>query len=189
MSKLSKLLFLSALLLGLSGCSTLKVVNNLDPKAGEVYSDLFDKFIESGGDIGAATVWRMKVKEGVYPEDIPDSLMSAAMGTGLLKVGELPLSDEIAARSGRDDVRYLRIYEFCNPMTADIMVDYSPYFSAYLPCRISVVEEEDGLYLYSLNMDMMVYGARELPPELKEKALVVRNTVWNMMEQAASGAF
>jgi len=190
MKMISRLLVLGTVMLLMSGCSTLKVMGDLDPKAGETYGKVYDRFIESGGDIGAATVWRMKVEEGVTPEDIAMSLESARVGTGLLQVGSLPLSDEVAARTGRDDVKYLKIYEYCNPITAEKMVNYSPYFSAYLPCRIAVAEDEEGqLWLYSLDMDMMVYGGRELPPELKEEALRVRTAVWDMMESAASGGF
>ncbi len=190
MKMMSRLIVLGAVLLLMSGCSTLKVMGDLDPKAGETYGKLYDRFIESGGDIGAATVWRMKVQEGVTKEDIAMSLESARVGTGLLDVGQMPLSEEIKARTGRDDVKYLKIYQYCNPITAEKMVDYSPYFSAYLPCRIAVAEDENGdLWLYSLDMDMMIHGGRELPPEMKKEAGKVRDAIWNMMESAASGGF
>ncbi|HER35771.1 MAG TPA: DUF302 domain-containing protein, partial [Halothiobacillaceae bacterium] len=61
---------LGVAILSLSGCGFLSIKDNLDPKAMDVYGDLYDKFVESGGDIGAATVWRMKVDEGLTPEDI-----------------------------------------------------------------------------------------------------------------------
>ncbi|MEZ5703501.1 MAG: hypothetical protein R3E42_18400 [Burkholderiaceae bacterium] len=36
--------------------------------------------------------------------------------------------------------------------------------AAYLPCRVSLVEHDDGsLWLYTLNMDMMVKMGRGLP--------------------------
>jgi uncharacterized protein (DUF302 family) len=31
-------------------------------------------------------------------------------------------------------------------LTARKMVDFSPHMAAYLPCRISMVEKEDGLW-------------------------------------------
>ncbi|MFP4271556.1 MAG: DUF302 domain-containing protein [Halothiobacillaceae bacterium] len=189
MRNLFKWAVLGTVLIGLSGCGFLSVKDNLDPKAMEVYGDLYDKFVESGGDLGAATVWRMRVEDGLTPQDVEESLASAAMGTGLLNVGSMPLSEEIAARTGEEQ-RFLKIYQYCNPMTARKATDFSPYFSAYLPCRISLVEDEEGvLWLYSLNMDMFVHGGRNMPPEFKEEALHVRNTIWDMMEKAAAGAF
>ena len=67
------------------------------------------------------------------------------------------------------------------------MVDFSPHMAAYLPCRITVVEKEDGLWLYTLNMDMMVKMGRKLPSPLKEEARAVRDTIWEMMERASKG--
>lgn len=67
------------------------------------------------------------------------------------------------------------------------MVDFSPHMAAYLPCRITVVEKEDGLWLYTLNMDMMVKMGRKLPSPLKEEARAVRDTLWEMMERASKG--
>jgi len=106
-----------------------------------------------------------------------------------MNVGFMPLSEEIAARTGEEQ-RYLAIHQYCNPITARAAVDFSPYFSAYLPCRIAVVEDEEGvLWLYSLNMDMFVHGGRNMPPGFKEEALKVRDTIWKMMEMAAKGEF
>ena len=51
-------------------------------------------------------------------------------------VGELPLSEQVAAMTGEDQ-RFWKIYMFCDPLTAAKMVDYSDAFSAYLPCRIA----------------------------------------------------
>jgi uncharacterized protein (DUF302 family) len=69
------------------------------------------------------------------------------------------------------------------------MVDFSPHMAAYLPCRISVVEKDDGLWLYTLNMDMMVKMGRKLPSPLKEEAQAVRDTIFEMMERASKGEF
>ncbi|MEW6446007.1 MAG: DUF302 domain-containing protein [Pseudomonadota bacterium] len=186
-AKLPKLLIAATAALSLSGCGFLSIKDNLDPQAMDTYMDLYDNFVASGGDLGAATVWRMEVKKGVTPDDIAESLKSASLGTGLLDVGQMPLSKEIEARTGQKQ-RYLHIYQFCNPITARKATDFSPYFSAYLPCRISVVEDEQGkLWLYSLNMDMFVHGGREMPEPFKTDAKHVRDTIWKMMKAAANG--
>jgi len=70
-----------------------------------------------------------------------------------------------------------------------MMVEFSPHMAAYLPCRISVVERDDGLWMYTLNMDMMVRMGRKLPPDLERDAMKVRNTIWKMMEVASQGEF
>jgi hypothetical protein len=52
-----------------------------------------------------------------------------------------------------------------------------------------MVEKEDGLWLYTLNMDMMVKMGRKLPSPLKEEAQAVRDTIWEMMERGHKGEF
>jgi hypothetical protein len=52
------------------------------------------------------------------------------------------------------------------------------------------VEDKNGkLWLYTLNMDFLIHGAKELPPELKSDALKVRRTMREVMEGAAKGEF
>jgi uncharacterized protein (DUF302 family) len=69
------------------------------------------------------------------------------------------------------------------------MVDFSPHMAAFLPCRLTVVEKEDGLWMYTLNMDMMVKMGRKLPSPLKEEAQAVRDTIWTMMQRASKGEY
>ena len=98
----------------------------------------------------------------------------------------MPLSKELEARTGQPQ-KLLKVYSFCNPTTARAMVDFSPHMAAYLPCRITLVEQADGLWLYTLNMDMMLKLGRNLPPELQKEALGVRDTIHLMMERASKG--
>jgi len=189
MRNLLKASVLGVAILTLSGCGFMSVKDNLDPKAMDIYGEMYDKFVASGGDLGAATVWRMKVADGLTPEDIKISIESAAVGSGLMNVGNMPLSQQLELETGEEQ-RYLMIYQYCSPQIARKAVDFSPYFSAYLPCRIAVVEDKEGQYwLYSLNMDMFVHGGKEMPPEFKKDAQHVRDTMWKMMESAASGGF
>ena len=70
------------------------------------------------------------------------------------------------------------------------MLDYSDAFSAYLPCRITLVEDTSGkLWLYTLNMDIMIHGGKTLPPELKEEALKVKEIILDIMNRGAAGEF
>jgi uncharacterized protein (DUF302 family) len=75
-------------------------------------------------------------------------------------------------------------------MTAARMIDYSDAFSAYLPCRITLLEDTSGkLWLYTLNMDLMIHGGEELPPALKEEALKVKEIILDIMNRGAAGEF
>lgn len=79
---------------------------------------------------------------------------------------------------------------FCNAMTAAQMLEYSDGYSAYLPCRVSLVEDKQGkLWLYSLNMGAMIYGGTPLPSALKAEAIGVKTIILDIMNRGAKGDF
>ena len=161
--------------------------SNLEEGAAETAAEMFQLWIKSKGDIAETTAWSKKVEEGVELEDVIAAINSVATEENIKAVGELPLSKELQARDIKSGV--LHVMSFCNPETARKMVDFSASMSAYLPCRVSIVEKEDGLWLYTLNMDMMIKMGRKMPPELKEETLKVRNAIWTMLENGATGEF
>lgn len=171
-----------------TGCGTLNTIGKIEDGAGAEASRMWDRWIDGHGDIAVATTWERKVKPGVTPDNIAEILKMVAVERNMRDVGVLPLSKELEARSGKKE-KHLTVYSYCSPGTARKMVDFSPHMAAYLPCRISVVEKEDGLWLYTLNMDMMVKMGRKLPSPLKEEAQAVRDTIYEMMERASKGEF
>ena len=163
-------------------------LRSFDSKAPEVYLDMAEKLIETG-NAAEATVWKVPVQEGLSSEDVEQTMKFVANEHNIKNVGELPLSEQVAAMTGKPQ-RFLKIYMFCNPLTAANMFDYSVAFSAYLPCRISLIEDPQGkLWLYTLNMDMMIYGGEELPAALKEEAIGVKDTILDIMKRGATGEF
>jgi uncharacterized protein (DUF302 family) len=184
----TRLLLLAAMLGPLAGCQTLHAIDNTEEGAGAEARTVWNRWVESGGDIAVATTWERKVKDGVTIAEIEQAFASVAAEENLRAVGELWLSKELEARSGKKE-KFLKVYSYCSPATARAMVDFSPHMAAYLPCRITVLEKEDGLWIYALNMDMLIKMGRKLPPELKKDVLKVRQTVWKMLERGYQGEF
>jgi len=172
----------------LTGCGTISTMGKLEDGAAQEAGRMWDRWIEGNGDIAVATTWERKVKDGVSINDLEQVLTQIASERNMKGVGDLPLSKELEARTGKPQ-KFLKVYSFCTPTTAREMVDFSPHMAAYLPCRITVVEKEDGLWMYTLNMDMMVKMGRKLPSPLKENAWKVRDTIWEMMERGSKGEF
>jgi len=173
---------------GLQNFKDLANLRNFDPKAGEVYVDMTKNLLASGNG-AEATVWKIPVAEDLSAEDVEDAMKSVANEHNFKNVGELPLSEQVALMTGEDQ-RFWKIYMFCDPLTAAKMVDYSDAFSAYLPCRIALVEDSEGqLWLYTLNMDMMIHGGTELPDELYEEATNVKAIILDIMNRGAAGEF
>jgi uncharacterized protein (DUF302 family) len=172
----------------LTGCGTIGTMGKLEDGASAEAGKMWDRWVDSGGDIAVATTWERKVKPGVTVNDIEAVFTQIASERNMKGVGELPLSKELEARTGQPQ-KFLKVYSFCTPATARIMVDFSPHMAAFLPCRLTVVEKEDGLWIYTLNMDMMVKMGRKLPSPLKEEAAKVRDTIYMMLERGANGEF
>lgn len=182
-------LLLIAALNSLTGCGTIHAMRNLEEGSGGTFMDMWDKWVKSEGDIAVATTWAVKVKPGVTVSDIEAALSTVATDENIKAVGVLPLSDELQARNPDVKQKMLRVISYCSPTTARMMVDFSPAMSAFLPCRVTIVEQDDGLWLYTLNMDMMIKMGKKMPPELKEATMKVRNTIWKMMEKGSTGDF
>ena len=186
--------FIKALLLvlalsELTGCGTIHAMRNLEEGSGGTFMDMWDKWVDSEGDIAVAATWAKKVKPGVTVADIEAALATVATDENTKAVGVLPLSDELQARDPSVKQKMLRVISYCSPATARMMVDFSPAMAAFLPCRVTIVEKEDGLWLYTLNMDMMIKMGKKMPPELKAATMKVRNTIWKMLEKGSAGEF
>ena len=168
--------------------SEVAALNDLDPKAKDVYKEMWDG-LKKYGNSADATVWKVPLAEGVTPDDAEEAMKSVANELNMKGVGDLPLSEQVKSMTGKEQ-RFLKIYQYCDPLVAATMVDYSDAFSAYLPCRISMVEDKVCKFnLYALNMDMMIYGGKTLPPELFKAATEVKSKIQEIMKRGAEGDF
>lgn len=138
--------------------------------------------IRSLGD----TVVKMPLARGVSLEDAATSMKLRANYLNMKLVAELPLSKQVEAITGKPE-RLATIYQFCDAMTARKMLDYSLDFAAYLPCRIALVEDEKGQgWLVMMDLNLLI-NAADLQPELKAKAIEVRDNLENIMRAGANG--
>jgi uncharacterized protein (DUF302 family) len=172
----------------LCGCGTLQAVSNLEDGAGTETLRMWDRWVDSGGDIAAATTWERKVAPGVTIGQVEQAFASVAAEYNLRAVGELAPSKELEVRGGPAQ-KFIKVYSYCSPTIARRMLDFSPAMAAYLPCRVTVMERDDGLWLYTLNMDMMTRMGRRLPPDLKAEAGRVREAIRAMLDRGATGDF
>lgn len=162
--------------------------NKLDAGAKKVYVNMWEN-LKKYGNSADATVWRRQLDEGVSAEDAAEAMGSVATELNIKAVGVLPLSKEVEAKTDKKQ-RLLTIYQYCNPLTAMTMVEYSDAFSAYLPCRIAMVEDKKGkVWLYALDMDMMIHGGKTLPDKLLKEANKVKDVILKIMEAGATGEF
>lgn len=131
------------------------------------------------------TVVKMPINEGVSMDDAVESMKLRANMLNIKLVAELPLSKQIKAMG--ESSRRIGIYQFCEPLTAKIMVEYDMNFAAYLPCRISLVEDKKGKgWLLMMNMEMLLKNPK-LNADLKKEAEKVWTGLNEIMKAGASG--
>ncbi len=168
--------------------TVIEQIDTFDENAVGIYTD-FAKKVYSGGSAVDAMVVKVKVDEGISAEDVDVSIRTIANELNIKNVGELPLSKQVEAISGKP-FRYVKIYLLCNAMTAASMLNYNDAYSSFLPCRLSVVEDKQGgLWIYTLDMDLMIHGGKPIPPALKAEAIKVRDILNEIMRRAAEGDF
>lgn len=161
---------------------------DFDPEFLGTYSKFAGELLETG-DPGVAMMWSVPVEEGLSTDEVVDSLKSLATTKNLLFVGESPFYQQVEAVTG-EDYRYVNFLSFCDAQVGKMMLEYRNHYSGFMPCRIALVEDREGkLWLYSMNLDFMIHGGKELPPELKQAAIRVRETLRSMMQGAAAGEF
>jgi uncharacterized protein (DUF302 family) len=166
----------------------LTTIGEFDDNALDVVADMGARLVETG-NMAEASIWKIPVQEGMTADEVEETMKFVANEHNFKNVGEMPLYKEVEAMSGKP-YRYVKIFMFCNALTASRMLDYNDAFSSYLPCRITLIEDKQGkLWLYTLNMDGMIYGGKPLPAELKEEAENVKEIILDIINRGATGEF
>jgi uncharacterized protein (DUF302 family) len=131
------------------------------------------------------TVLKMPLADDVSMDDAVDSMKLRANALNFKLVAHLPLYKELEAM-GVESKR-IEIFQFCDARIANEMVVFNPDFSAYLPCRITLIEDADGKpWLVTLDLGKIIPSAN-LSPDLLEKAERVRDNIQSIMEAGANG--
>jgi uncharacterized protein (DUF302 family) len=81
----------------------------------------------------------------------------------------------------------MQILAFCDALIAKEMVEYDIIFAGFLPCRIAVIEDQDGKgWIVTTNMDMMLHAV-DLPERLQPLAKKVRDSIYSIVDAGVNG--
>ncbi|MDH5518740.1 MAG: DUF302 domain-containing protein [Gammaproteobacteria bacterium] len=132
-------------------------------------------------------LYKVPLAAGIKPSDAIDALKSKAIELNMKLVSHQPLSAELKARGV--DSRRIEIFQFCNPYDARVMVKHNPIFAAYMPCKIALVEDEQGQnWLMMISLDVLI-NKNPLPLVVKKTAERVNQTLKTILRAGASGKF
>jgi len=133
------------------------------------------------------SVLKMSIVDGVTPDEAIAAMNSKAVELNMKLVGHQNVGAELEAR-GIESPR-LEIFQYCRPEDAVKMVRFNTIYAAYMPCRIALVQDNDGRHwLEMLNLDMVI-NAYELPPELQAIAITINGEMLSIITAGSTGAF
>lgn len=133
-------------------------------------------------------VVKKAVKPGVSLDDAAESMRLRANSLNMKLVGELPLSGQVEAITGKPQ-RRMTIFQFCDALTARDLIELDIDLAIYMPCRIALIEDAKGqawLIMMDIDVDALAHEKR-VPPALKKRIQEVRATLINIMEAGAKG--
>ena len=166
----------AALILGLVGTIQAGSKKDIDTPA-------FDKAVAQ--QMINASIQRFELAEDVSVDDAIASMQLRANMRNFKMVADLPLSEQVQAMG--QDANYMRILAFCDALIAKKMVEYNIIFAGFLPCRIAVLEDDQGQgWIVTMNMDMMMHAV-DLPPDLQPLAEQVRDTIYSIVDAGVNG--
>jgi len=135
---------------------------------------------------------KMKASPDLEFEEVVEAMDSRAVEENLKRSGHNQVWKEVEAKTGKPTPKF-EILQYCDALVARMVLDYSPEFSIFLPCRISVLEDAAGdIWLMTLDWDVswlsfVWHPDSQLDAELKENGRRIRNAMVSIMEAGASG--
>ena len=135
---------------------------------------------------------KIKAKPELTFDDVVEAMELKANEVNFKKVGHNEFWRDVGAYTGLPTLR-LEILQFCDADVGRRMLDFSPEFSIFIPCRITVMEDATGeIWLMTLDWDVSWLsrawqpGSR-LDPELIKDAIRIRDAMTLIMQAGASG--
>lgn len=135
---------------------------------------------------------KKKADEGLEFDDIIEAMDLKANEVNFKKVGHSKIWQDIGAISGLPALR-VEILQYCDAMVGRKMLDYSPEFVIFIPCRIAVLEDANGdIWLMTLDwnvswLSMAWHPDSQLDAELKKDAVRIRDSLEQIMHAGATG--
>lgn len=136
-------------------------------------------------------VAKKKVAEGISFDEVIESMDLRANALNMKKVGHNTPYKVIEQITGKPSPR-LEIVNYCDVLTMRKILDFVPEFGAFVPCRITVLEDANKqIWLMTLDWDVRWLDTSSNPnrisPELRAAAIKVRETIESIMEAGANG--
>jgi len=135
---------------------------------------------------------KIKADEELSFDDVVEAMELKANDVNFKKVGHNEFWKDVGAITGMATLR-IEILQFCDAEVGRRMLDFSPEFSIFIPCRITVMEDATGdIWLMTLDWDVSWLArawqpGSQLDPVLVKDAVRIRDAMNQIMQAGASG--
>jgi uncharacterized protein (DUF302 family) len=135
---------------------------------------------------------KKKARAGLKFDEVIEAMDLKANDVNFKKVGHNKFWKDVSAITGLPAAR-VEILQYCDAVIGRRMLDYSPEFVVFIPCRIAVYEDANGeIWLMTLDWDVSWLAKAwhpdsQLSEQLKKDALRIRNAMEAIMNAGAKG--
>jgi len=137
-------------------------------------------------DFVQMVVIKTPIAEDVEIDEAIDSLKLRANELNVKSVAYHNLTEDYQ-KLGLSNIKRTEIFQFCDPILGKAMLEYDMSYSAYMPCRIALVEDEAGKgWFIRMNLKLLIASA-QLPPDLHKKAVQFRDKIMEIVDAGANG--
>lgn len=119
--------------------------------------------------------------ETTYPVETVKAQMEVKakeLGFGIIETYEFK---KLLQNKGFSITRNVTLYELCNPLAAHEALNKMPEISVYLPCRISVYEQNGVTILATIGIEEIINSVSSIDEELKKHMQEIFNNVRALM--------
>jgi uncharacterized protein (DUF302 family) len=135
---------------------------------------------------------KKKAKAGLKFDEIVEAMDIKANDVNFKKVGVNAFWKDVGALSGLPTTR-IEVMNYCDADVGRRMLDFSPEFVIFIPCRVAVYEDYNGdIWLMTLDWDVSWLArawqsGSQLSKQMQEDAIKIKDALVKIMEAGATG--
>ncbi len=131
------------------------------------------------------TVIQIPLKPGVTPTHAVNAMISKASELNMSVSSHQKISEKLQQRGITS--RHLEILQLCQPEKAATAIELNLHFAAYMPCRLTLVEDENGqIWILMQNIAFQVNN-KLLQPASVEFAIRINQDLLSIVTAGVNG--
>lgn len=131
------------------------------------------------------TVLQMPLRPGITADIAVNAMLNKAAELNMSVSSHQKISAQLQQRG--IESRHLEILQLCRPEDAATAIELNLHFSAYLPCRIILVEDKNGqIWILVQNIDFQINN-RLMAPASVEFAIRINQDLLSIVTVGVNG--